>query len=150
MDNKPLDTTTPVETPEDPERMALRAANQLRPLSEAEEGFGIERVPPGVYGFTSSPREAAPLFRQQIFRSFEIHKHLDGEIYFVGFVTAEQGDRISSRESQLDITLYPDAYGEAGKLVSIAMSRIARAEGPSRDEGSALRLDLAPHEEAVN
>jgi len=149
-DNKPLDTTTEPETPEDAERKALRTANQLRLLSEDEEGFGIDRVPAGVFGFTSSPGEAAPLFRQQIFRSFEMHKHLDGEIYLLGFVTADQGERLSSRASQLDIILYPDAFGEAEKLVTIPVSRIARVEGPSRDEGNALRLDLAAEKETVN
>src|SRR5213593_4704974 len=113
MDNKPLDTTTEPEPTEDPQRKTLRAANQLRLLSEDEEGFGIDRVPAGVYGFTSSPGEAAPLFQQQIFRSFEMHKHLDGEIYLLGFLTAKQADRLASSDSQLDISLYPDAFGEA-------------------------------------
>lgn len=65
------------------------------------------------------------MFRQQIFRSFEMHKHLDGEIYLLGFVIAKQADRLASRDSQLDIILYPDAYGEAENLVSVPMSRIA-------------------------
>lgn len=148
-DNKPLDTTTEPETPEDAERKALRTANKLRLLSEDEEGFGIDRVPAGVYGFTSSPGEAAPLFRQQIFRSFEMHKHLDGEIHLLGFVTAKQTDRLASRDSQLDIILYPDAFGEAERLVTIHVSRIARVEGPSRDEGNALKLDLALQKDTI-
>ena len=53
---------------------ALRGANKVRLVTEAEEGTGVNALPAGVYGFTYSPGPAsAPLFAVRRYRSFEIH-----------------------------------------------------------------------------
>src|ERR671912_127518 len=54
---------------------ALRGTNQVRLVTEAQEGTGVNALPAGVYGFTYSPGLAsAPLFAVRRYRSYEIHK----------------------------------------------------------------------------
>src|SRR6185436_6777088 len=46
-----------------PDQELLREAHQVRVVSEAEEGTGVNALPGGVYGFTYSPGlPSAPLF----------------------------------------------------------------------------------------
>ena len=58
-----------------PPRKRLRKAHQVRLVTAAEEGTGVNALPGGVYGFTYSPGlDNAPLFAMRRYRSYETHK----------------------------------------------------------------------------
>ncbi|HEV2689415.1 MAG TPA: hypothetical protein VGV35_12705, partial [Bryobacteraceae bacterium] len=60
----------------------LRARHQVRPLRPEEEGFAVERLAPGVYGFTYAPgQDEVPIFAHASYHSFEIHKLADQTVY---------------------------------------------------------------------
>ena len=44
----------------------------MRLVAQSEEGFAAADLPGGVYGFTSSPALASPLFAARQYRNFEI------------------------------------------------------------------------------
>ncbi len=118
----------------------LRAVNKVRPVDDRERGFGISRLPSGVYGFTYAPQQESPLFAQKSFHSFEMHKLSDGSVHLVGFVTEEEASKLSSSDEYFDVNLYPDAWESSVKAVSIPSSLVLEMKGPSRLPGNALTL----------
>lgn len=42
----------------------------MRLVEPTEEGFGVDRLPDGVFGFTYSPAVAAPLFATFRYRTY--------------------------------------------------------------------------------
>ncbi|HYP27352.1 MAG TPA: hypothetical protein VE262_11590 [Blastocatellia bacterium] len=118
----------------------LRAANKVRLIDDSERGFGIARLPNGVYGFTYAPQQESPLFAQKSFHSFEMHKLADGSVHLVGFVTEEEASKLASSEEYFDVDLYPDAWESSAKAVSVPSSRVLEMKGPSRLPGNALTL----------
>ena len=108
-----------------PDQEALRAVHQVRVVSQAEEGTGVNMLPNGTYGFTYSPGlPNAPLFAVRRFRSFETHKLASGDIFIVGFVTPESSAALSSTLTDVTIQLQPEPEGPANVLVTIPYSRI--------------------------
>jgi hypothetical protein len=104
---------------------ALRAANRVRLVTEAEEGTGVNALPAGIYGFTYSPGLAsAPLFVVRRYRSFEIHKRYDGETVIVGFATADDAGRITSNREDLTTRLQSQPEDGRDTLVEVPYSRI--------------------------
>jgi len=104
---------------------ALRGTNQVRLVTEAEEGTGVNALPSGVYGFTYSPGLAsAPLFAVRRYRTFEIHK-LPGETLVVGFATAEDAGRLDSNNEEITIRVQPQPEDGRETLVQIPYPRIA-------------------------
>jgi hypothetical protein len=130
------------------ERQALREQSNLRLITAQEEGNHIENMPEGVYGFTTSPSsEELPLFIKPIFQCTEIHKLAGGEICYIGYVTPGEYASFQSGMEPLTLNLYPEPYGEANKLVSIPQSRVDRKRPPTRDEGNAMKMEIAPRPE---
>jgi hypothetical protein len=134
------------ETPVDRELKLLRDADQVRLVTEAEEGFAIDKQPPGVYGFTCAPQDASPLFRKKIFQSFEVHKLPDGSVSIVGYATEEDAARLALDDSEFSVNLYPDPYGGAVNAVRVPKSRVVRMRGPSRQAGNPLKLEVERNE----
>ncbi len=118
----------------------IRALNKVRLIDERERGFGIARLPNGVYGFTYAPQQESPLFSRKSLHSFEMHKLADGSVHVVSFVSEEEAAKLSTSGEYLNIELYPDAWESSVKAVSIPSSRIIEMAGPSRGPGNALRL----------
>jgi hypothetical protein len=103
---------------------ALRGINQVRLVTEAEEGNGVNALPAGVYGFTYSPGLAsAPLFAVRRYRSFEIHK-LATDTVIVGFATADDAGRLDSAAEEITIRVQPQPEDGRETLVQIPYSRI--------------------------
>src|ERR1051326_2898419 len=87
---------------------ALRGSDHVRIVSAEEEGFGLNTLPNGVYGFTYSPGIAnAPLFAVPRYRSFEVHKLPNGEVFLIGFATADDAGRIESVRDEITIRVQP-------------------------------------------
>jgi hypothetical protein len=128
---------------EDPEIDALRARHEVRELINAEEGFGLQQLPSGVYGFTCAPCQwDSPLFRKKTTQGFEVHKLPDGTPMLVGFVSPEDFRKMESAEGPITIHLFPDRRDEANTLVSISLSRVHRHKEHSQRAGTGLQLDL--------
>ncbi len=128
---------------EEPERLALREEHGVRPLTEDEEGTGIDQLPEGVYGFTCAIGQwDAPLFRKRIFLSYEMHKLRDGSPVLIGYVSSEDAERMSRREGRVTIHLFPDRQEEATHLVSIPLFRVRRHKQHSERTGHGAELEL--------
>ena len=108
------------------EQEAIRQEHQVRLVSGAEEGTGVNLLPEGVYGFTYSPGlPNAPLFAVRRYRSYETHKVFGGETYLIGFATVENAAQLASG-GDVTLTIQPDVDGATSLLVRIPYSRIRR------------------------
>jgi hypothetical protein len=127
------------------EREKLRAERKLRLIDDKEQGESLDRVPPGVYGFTSSPgTEGSPLFGKQTYQSFEIHKLGEDNVHLIGYMTAEEAKQFESSADMLELKLYPEPYEDATHFVSVPGARILKAKPVSREHGNFLPFLLAP------
>ena len=103
----------------------LRTVHQVRLVTSAEEGTGVNALPNGVYGYTYSPGlPNAPLFAVRRYRSFETHKLASGDIFIIGFMTRESANALSSSLTDITVQLQPEPEGSADVLVTIPYSRI--------------------------
>jgi hypothetical protein len=107
------------------DQQALRLVHQVRLVTDAEEGTGVNALPSGTYGFTYSPGlPNAPLFAVKRYRSFETHKLASGDVFVIGFVTRESAGALSSTLTDITIQLQPEPEGAADVLVTIPYTRI--------------------------
>ena len=103
----------------------LRTTHRVRIVTAEEEGGGVNALPAGVYGYTYSPGLVnAPLFTTRRYRSFEIHKLPEGEVFVIGFVTAEAAQQLSSALTDVSIQLQSEPDEQATLLATIPYSRI--------------------------
>ena len=109
-----------------------------------EAGAGVAHIPTGVYGFTYSPQQEAPLFQKTMYRIFEVHKLRDGSVEVIGFVTEQEAASISASRETIGVTVYPDSQGDSVRAVSIPMSKVLEIKGPLRDRGYELKIELSP------
>jgi|SRR5688572_26138622 hypothetical protein len=106
---------------------ALRLTHQVRIVAEAEEGTGVNALPGGVYGFTYSPGlPSAPLFSVRRYRSYETHKLPSGEVYVIGFATADAARTLSTASEEITLQIHPQPEGSHDVLVTIPYSLIRR------------------------
>jgi hypothetical protein len=105
----------------------LRQAHQVRLVTDAEEGTGVNLLPGGVYGFTYSPGLAeAPLFAVRRYRTYEIHKLPSGEIYLIGFARPEVGRALSTASDEITLQVLPQPDTDDDVLVTIRYSSMHR------------------------
>ena len=91
---------------------ALRQTHQVRIVAGDEEGTGVNALPGGVYGFTYSPGLASsPLFSVRRYRSYETHKLPSGEIYIIGFATADDARALSTATAEMTLQIHPQPEG---------------------------------------
>jgi hypothetical protein len=103
----------------------LRAVHQVRPVTNTEEGTGVNALPGGVYGFTYSPGlPNAPLFSVRRYRSFETHKLASGEVFIIGFVTRDAAGQMTSSAAAMMVQIQPEPEGSTDTLVAVPYSRI--------------------------
>jgi hypothetical protein len=104
---------------------ALRHAHQVRSVSEAEEGNGVNALPGGVFGFTYSPGLLnAPLFAVRRYRTYEIHKLPGGDVFIIGFAKPEVARELSTATQEMTLQIHPQAEQGYDTLVTIPYSRI--------------------------
>ena len=103
----------------------LRIAHQVRLVSEAEEGHGVNALPGGVYGFTYSPGlPNAPLFAVRRYRSYETHKLPGGDIFVIGFAKADVARELSTSPKEMTLKIHAQPEDGFETLVTIPYSRI--------------------------
>jgi hypothetical protein len=120
---------------------SLRAQHQLRLVSGAEEGTGVDALPGGVYGFTYSPGlPNAPLFAVRRYRSYETHKLADGGTFLIGFTTREAAAQLDADEPTM--LVQPDQDAEATVMVRIPYARIKRHRGYAAPNDRGFQVTL--------
>jgi hypothetical protein len=108
-----------------PDQELLREAHQVRIVSEAEEGTGVNALPGGVFGFTYSPGlPNAPLFAIRRYRSYETHKLPSGDVFIIGFARPDVARTLSIVTESMTLQIHPMPEGEYTILVTIPYSRI--------------------------
>ena len=128
--------------PGEEHRLAFRKKHQVRLVTEEEEGFGVHRLPNGVYGYTFAPGlDKAPLFRAHKYQSFEAHKLADGTVVLIGFVTSEAAKRIETFEPA-KLRLRPEPGEDAVVAVAVPLWRIQRHKEYSTRDGKGLEIEL--------
>ena len=126
------------------DREALRQAHGVRLVTAAEEGVAAADLPVGVYGFTSSPVLASPMFATCRYRNFEVHRLPSGPAV-VGFVTPLDADRLSSEtDDVIQIELLPEAEGEASTIVAIGYERVVQHRQYSIRTADRISLHVSP------
>ena len=132
----------PIETKEIEE---LRTKHQVRPVSDEEEGTGIDRLPSGVYGFTYSPAaDNFPLFKKQDLNSYETHKLADGSAILIGYLTKEEAETLDTTKEPALLHLFHDPKDNAATLVTLPMARVAGHRENSQREGKGLEIRVVP------
>ena len=124
-------------------REALRKEHGVRLVNSGEEGFAADQLPDGVYGFTSSPALASPLFASRQYRNFEVHRLPGGTTSVVGFVTSQEASQLTRRSNDaVPVLLYPDAEGEATAIVSLPYNEVVQHRQYSVRNTAAISLQV--------
>jgi hypothetical protein len=130
------------------ERQALRDRLNLRLVTAEENGMPVDRLPEGVYGYTTSPSsDELPLFVKPIYQCTEIHKPVGGPVHFIGYLTKKEAETFLAGAEPMTVDVYPEPYEESTELVSIPDSRVDRRRLPTRDHGNAMKVEIAPKPE---
>lgn len=108
------------------ELLKLRYSQQLRPLTDREDGTKIQDLPNGVYGFAMCNVVALSAKRGTTF-SLEIHKH-DGIVYYVGYASDEDIEKYLTRQKNFHILTSPHSGEGASSLFEIPIEFVAKCE----------------------
>lgn len=144
-----MSRVTYTNTPDREDQVQLRAAHGVRLVNDAEEGTGVDALPGGVYGYTYSPGlPNAPLFAMRRYRSYEVHKPANGEIFVVAYADAATAQHIASASGDVTVRVQPeatpDATPDATLLVTVPYSRIRRHRQYAAPNQDGFLVTLAP------
>jgi hypothetical protein len=120
------------------EVLKLRYQQQLRPLTEQEEGTKIQDLPNGIYGFSMCSVEALHAKRGNTFL-LEIHKH-EGIIFYVGYASDEHIEKYLTRQKDFHILTSPHSRKGAASLFEIPVEFVSKCE--ERPDGDGYLFDL--------
>jgi len=124
---------------------ALREQHQVRLVTDAEEGTGLNALPRGVFGYTYSPGLVnAPLFAVRRFRSYETHKLPDGEAFIIGFATAGDARLLASAQAEVKVQVQPEPDEGCDTLVKIPYSRISQHRQHAAPNQHGFSVTLTP------
>src|SRR5688572_21049037 len=118
-----MSRVTYTDNPATADQELLRVAHQVRPVTDAEEGTGVNALPGGTYGFTYSPGlPNAPLFAARRYRSYETHKLPSGEVFVIGFATVDAARQLSTATQEMTLQIHPQPEAPYETLVTIPYS----------------------------
>ncbi len=138
-----MSRVTYTDTPTTADQGVLREQHQVRLVTAAEEGSGIDALPNGVYGFTYSPGLVnAPMWSVRRFRSYETHKLADGTTFLIGFATPEMAANIDTAQAEMTIVVHPEPAPGTDVLVQIPYARIARHRQHSAPNDGGFHVTL--------
>lgn len=116
------------------EVLELRQQHHLRPLTEVEHGTNIQNLPRGIYGFSMC--SLASLSRRRDSTSLlEIHKHLDGIVYYVGYASKDDVEKYLARKNNFHILTSPDRGDRTSLLFEIPVDFVSKCEARPFKEG---------------
>jgi hypothetical protein len=120
-----MSRVTYINTPDRIDQEEIRRAHNVRLVTDAEEGTGVNALPGGTYGFTYSPGlPNAPLFAVRRYRSYETHKLANGEVLVIGYADVNAERQLSSVAGDVSVQVHPEPTETANVLVKIPYSRI--------------------------
>lgn len=138
-DNKPSGAPV-VKRPEIPEELlALRQRHHLRPLTDAESGHRIRDLPHGIYGFATCDVQTVNVVRPDSL-SLEIHKHLDGIVYYVGYASEDHIEKYLTRQKNFHILASSEPREKASSLFEIPVDFVSTCA--VRPAGNGFLFDL--------
>jgi hypothetical protein len=115
------------------EVLELRRRDQLRPLTQSEEGRKIQDVPHGTYAFSRCGVPSVSVKRDKTL--LEIHKHADGIVYYVGYASQDHIDKYFARQKNFHIITSPTSSRKTPLLFEIPVDFIFRCETRPFQEG---------------
>lgn len=115
------------------ELLELRRRDQLRPLTESEEGRKIQDLPHGIYAFSRCGVPSVSAKRDKTL--LEIHKHADGIVYYVGYASQDHIDKYFARQKNFHIITSPTSSQKTPLLFEIPVDFIFRCETRPFQEG---------------
>lgn len=116
------------------EVLELRQRHHLRPLSDMEHGSKIQNLPRGIYGFSMC--DFASLSRRRDSASLlEVHKHLDGIVYYVGYASKDDVEKYLARKNNFHILTSPDRGDRTSLLFEIPVDFVSKCEARPFKEG---------------
>jgi hypothetical protein len=131
-------------TPDRADQVELRETHAVRLVTSADEGTGVNALPAGVYGYTYSPGlPNAPLFTERRYRSYEVHKRPDGEVFIVAYADVATAQQIASAD-EVTIRVQPEATVDADALVCVPYSRIQRHRQYAAPNQDGFSVTLGP------
>ena len=125
------------EVPE--EVLALRERHHLRPLTEMENGTRVRDVANGIYGFAPCDVQTVNATRTNS-SSLEIHKHLDGIVYYVGYASADHIEKYLTRQKNFHILVSLAPRKKASLLLEIPVDFVSKCTLSSAGDGSLIDL----------
>ena len=123
------------------EVLRLRREQQLRPLTEREDGTKIQDLPNGIYGFSMCSvvelraKRGNPL-------SLEIHKY-NGIVYYVGYASDEHIEKYLTRQKDFHILTSPHPRKGASTLFEIPVEFVSKCEERPGGDGDLFDLFVA-------
>lgn len=123
-------------------REDLRTQAGVQLVKAENEGFALAKQPNGTYGFSYAPMNECPVYQKQPFQVFEVHKRADGSRWIIGYVTPEDDETLNSGREPVDVSVYPEPFEKAQKLVAVDMARSMKAKPASRIDGNFIKLTL--------
>lgn len=125
---------------------AIRSAENLRALTDEEDGAGSDRLPNGVYGFTYSPcADNFPLFKDRDLRSYETHKLADGSLVLLGFLNTDEKKHLAATGVST-LHLFSEPKDKANLLVQVPLRRIRSHVENSQRGDSGLVIEVVPED----
>jgi hypothetical protein len=123
------------------EVLRLRYEQQLRPLTEREDGTKVQDLPNGIYGFSMCSVVALRAKRGDTF-SLEIHKY-NGIVYYVGYASDEHIERYMTRQKDFHILTSPHPRKGASTLFEIPIEFVSKCEERPGGDGDIFDLFVA-------
>jgi hypothetical protein len=140
-----MSRVTYANTPATAAQETLRQVHQVRLVTPAEEGEGVNKLPGGIYGFTYAPAlDNAPLFATRRYRSYETHKLPNGEVLVVGFAPPEAVEQFATARHETTLVIQPEPDQDASTLVTVPYSRIRQHRQYAAPNQHGFTVTLAP------
>lgn len=120
------------------EVLRLRREQQLRPLTEREDGTKIQDLPNGIYGFSMCSVVALRAKRANPL-SLEIHKY-NGIVYYVGYASDEHIEKYLTRQKDFHILTSSHPRKGASTLFEIPVEFVSKCEERHGGDGDLFDL----------
>ena len=137
--NKQNGASVPKEQDAPEEILALRERHHLRSLTAMENGTRVREVVNGIYGFATCDVQNVSATRTKT-SSLEIHKHLDGIVYYVGYAPADHIEKYLTRQKNFHILVSVEPRGKASLLFEIPVDFVSKCIVSSA--GDVAQFDL--------
>ena len=121
------------------EILALRERHHLRRLTEMENGTRARDVANGIYGFAPCDVQTVNAARMNS-SAFEIHKHLDGIVYYVGYASEDHVEKYLTRQKNFHILVSLEPRKKASLLLEIPVDFVSKCTLSSVGDGSLFDL----------